>query len=143
MQAFGSLESWARHQGAALTFTSRANELEVRVVDGLKGCDDLIDHLLDQVEQHHRRFLSAQIQHAVLVPEQGLGSERVRSTFAPSVGYEDGASRDSHGLRLSPAEKIRTNRAAKNKSWQEQLLLKRRSLFLRPSGLDSTIDYIQ
>ena len=117
-------------RGAPLTFSDHANELEVRAVDGLKACDGLVDNLHHQVEQHHRRFLTALLKHAVLVPEPGLGVDSQGIAFAQSMGYEDGASRDSHGLRHSPAERTRTNRAAKNKTWQEQLLwIWRRSLF--------------
>ena len=59
---------------------------------------------------------------SVLVPEPGLGVGSQGITFATSMGYEDGASRDSHGLRHSPAERIRTNRAAQNKVGSMQLL---------------------
>ena len=127
VQAYGSLESWAGQEGAALTFTDRTNELEVRAIDGVKACDGLVDHLLDQIEQHHRRRLSAQIQHIVLVPEQGWGVGYDRSTFAPSMGYEDGASRQSQGLRRTPSERSCANQVAQtncgqpHNSWEEAL----------------------
>ena len=39
-------------QGAARTFSDLASDLQVRVVDVLKGCDDVADQLLAQVELH-------------------------------------------------------------------------------------------
>ena len=117
VQAYGSLESWAGQEGAALTFTDRTNELEVRAFDGVKARDGLVDHLLDQIEQHHRRRLSAQIQHIVLVPEQGWGVGHHRSTFAPSIGYEDGASRGSYGLWRTFSERSCANQLGQTTFW--------------------------
>ena len=46
---------------------------------------------------------------SVLVPEPGLGVGSQGITFATSMGYEDGASRDSHGLSWAAALSCREN----------------------------------
>ena len=84
-------------RGAPLTFSDHANELEVRAVDGLKACDGLVDNLHHQVEQHHRRFLTALLKHAVLVPEPGLGVECGRSALPTPVGHVEVGSRALQG----------------------------------------------
>ena len=46
-------------QGAARTFSDPASDLQVRVIDALKGYDDEADQLLAQVELQHSPRLRA------------------------------------------------------------------------------------